>query len=210
MDFRLTFLVLSLLLINYSSAQDNIKFDGFFDFNYNNKEDKIYLKVDDLDQYFIYVNSLAQGVGNNDLGLDRGQLGNTRIVYFTKNGNKLDLVQPNIKFRSSSKNKLEVKSVEEAFAKSVIFSFKIIETSDDGFLVDFTDFLFRDAHYISNKLDSSGQGSYKLSRERSSLNLNRTKSFPNNSEFEALTTFVGNPKSGLIRSVTPDPNNITV
>ena len=210
MDFRLTFLVLSLLLINYSSAQDKIKFEGFFDFTYDNKQDKIYLKVDDLDQYFIYVNSLAQGVGNNDLGLDRGQLGNTRIVYFTKNGNKLDLVQPNIKFRSSSKNKLEVKSVEEAFAKSVIFSFKIIEIVDDGFLVDFTDFLFRDAHYISNKLDSSGQGSYKLSRERSSLNLNRTKSFPNNSEFEALTTFVGNPKSGLIRSVTPDPNNITV
>ena len=150
MDFRLTFLVLSLLLINYSSAQDNIKFEGFFDFTYDNKQDKIYLKVDDLDQYFIYVNSLAQGVGNNDLGLDRGQLGNTRIVYFTKNGNKLDLVQPNIKFRSSSKNKLEVKSVEEAFAKSVIFSFKIIEIVDDGFLVDFTDFLFRDAHYISN------------------------------------------------------------
>jgi hypothetical protein len=210
MDFRLTFLVLSLLLINYSSAQDNIKFEGFFDFTYDDKEDKIYLKVDDLDQHFIYVNSLAQGVGNNDLGLDRGQLGNTRIVYFTKNGNKLDLVQPNIKFRSSSKNKLEVKSVEEAFAKSVIFSFKIIEINDDGFLVDFTDFLFRDAHYISNKLESSGQGSYKLSTERSSLNLNKTKSFPNNSEFEALTTFVGNPKSGLIRSVTPDPNSITV
>ena len=80
MDFRLTFLVLSLLLINYSSAQDNIKFEGFFDFTYDNKQDKIYLKVDDLDQYFIYVNSLAQGVGNNDLGLDRGQLGNTRIA----------------------------------------------------------------------------------------------------------------------------------
>ena len=85
MDFILTFLVLILLLINYSSAQDNIKFEGFFDFTYDNKQDKIYLKVDDLDQYFIYVNSLAQGVGNNDLGLDRGQLGNTRIVYFTKN-----------------------------------------------------------------------------------------------------------------------------
>ena len=36
MDFRLTFLVLSLLLINYSSAQDNIKFEGFFDFTYDN------------------------------------------------------------------------------------------------------------------------------------------------------------------------------
>ena len=38
MDFRLTFLVLSLLLINYSSAQDNIKFEGFFDFTYDNKK----------------------------------------------------------------------------------------------------------------------------------------------------------------------------
>ena len=37
----------------------------------------------DLDKEFLYINSLSRGVGNNDLGLDRGQLGNSRIVYFT-------------------------------------------------------------------------------------------------------------------------------
>ena len=45
MDFRLTFLVLSLLLINYSSAQDNIKFEGFFDFTYDNKKIRFISKL---------------------------------------------------------------------------------------------------------------------------------------------------------------------
>ena len=117
--------LLSLILISNFSFSQETDYQGFMDFSYNDDSGKIILEIDNLDNEFLYINSLSRGVGNNDLGLDRGQLGNSRIVYFTKNGDELELVQPNIKFRSSSKNKLEVKSVEEAFAKSVIFSFKI-------------------------------------------------------------------------------------
>ena len=37
-----------------------------------------------------------------------------------------------------------------------------------------------------------------------------TKAFPRNVEFEALLTFSGDAKGNLVRSVVPDPNNITV
>ena len=71
-------------------------FQGFMDFTYDNDSGKIILNIEDLDKEFLYINSLSRGVGNNDLGLDRGQLGNSRIVYFTKKGNKILLIQPNL------------------------------------------------------------------------------------------------------------------
>ena len=109
-----------------TSLLDNTElYNGFFNFNYHSQKDQLFLSVDKLDQEFIYVNSLSQGIGSNDIGLDRGQLGNKRIVYFTKTGNKLFLVQPNLKYRSTSDNPQEKRSIKEAFAKSVLYSFPI-------------------------------------------------------------------------------------
>ena len=70
-------------------------FDGYFDFHYVESEGKIYLEVDKLNQDFLYVQSLSTGVGSNDIGLDRGQLGNEVVVYFEKAGDKLLLIQRN-------------------------------------------------------------------------------------------------------------------
>ena len=60
---------------------------------------------------FLYINGLSAGIGSNDIGLDRGQLGNERVVHFTKMGNKLMLVQPNLDYRSTSDNVLEQASI---------------------------------------------------------------------------------------------------
>ena len=79
-------------------------FSGLFDFTYKRDKDLIYLTVDELEKEFLYVNSLSAGMGNNDIGLDRGQLGDQRVVYFSKFGNKLMLIQPNLSYRSTSNN----------------------------------------------------------------------------------------------------------
>ena len=71
------------------------KYEGFFDFWWDEAEGKIWLEIDKLDQEFIYVNSLAAGIGSNDIGLDRSQLGNTRVVKFERIGPKVLLIQPN-------------------------------------------------------------------------------------------------------------------
>ena len=57
--------------------------------------------------------SLSSGIGSNDIGLDRGQLGNEQVVHFKKAGQKLLLVQPNLTFRALTDNDLERKSVEQ-------------------------------------------------------------------------------------------------
>lgn len=191
--------------------KDLVKYEGFFDFYYDIKTDKIYLEVENLNSDFLYISSLATGIGSNDIGLDRGQLGSERLVSFQKSGNKLLLIQPNLSFRAITKNKAEENSIKEAFAKSVIYGFKILETNDDKYLVDFTSFLMQDKHGVADRLKLAKQGVYKIDKTKSAIELNHTKSFPKNSEFEALLTFSGKPTGNLITSgVSPDPSLVSV
>ncbi|MDC3260594.1 zinc-dependent metalloprotease [Winogradskyella sp.] len=185
-------------------------YDGYFDFYYQESSDKIYLKVKKLEEEFLYINSLASGVGSNDIGLDRGQLGGERVVYFQKAGNKLLLVQPNLKFRANTDNASEKKSIEQAFAKSVLFGFKIVEKRDENYIIDFTPFLMQDTHGVSERLKSRREGTYKIDVSKSALALERTKAFPENVEFEAMLTFKGQPTGRNIRSVTPSSSLVTV
>jgi hypothetical protein len=90
----------------------------------NNEDGKIYLEISRFNREFLYQVSLPTGVGSNPIGLDRGQLGDTRVVYFERAGNKVLLVQPNYDFRALGNNQAEKRSVEESFAKSVIWGFK--------------------------------------------------------------------------------------
>jgi hypothetical protein len=209
-------LLLFVLFSLSTSAQTADKFKsmkahtGYFNFYYDESNDKIYLEVKKLNEEFMYVYSLAQGVGNNDLGLDRGQLGNEQVVYFEKQGNKIFLVQPNTQYRANTSNPLEKLSVQQAFAKSVLFGFKIESSADGVYIIDITDFLMQDAHGVLKRLTQAKQGSYSLDKSRSSLALEHTKSFPKNTEFEARLTFAGNGTGAEIRSVAPNADYVTV
>ena len=88
-----------------SSAVKGKAYAGFFDFNYDESTGSIYLKIDkatQLESPFLYVNGLSAGIGSNDIGLDCGQLGNERVVHFSKMGDKIMMVQPNLDYRSTS------------------------------------------------------------------------------------------------------------
>src|SRR5690606_16392963 len=158
-------------------------------FYYSEEEDKIFLEVDKIDEDFLYVHFLTTGLGSNDIGLDRGQLGGTAVVRFEKAGNKLLLVQPNQKFRAETENEAERKSIEQAFVRSVLHGFKIEEEQDGNFIIDFTPFLLQDAHGVSRRLQQGNYGNYHINRDKSALSLERTKAFPDNVEFEAMLTF---------------------
>ena len=194
----------------FKDSKTVTKHEGYVTFYYDESTDKIFLQIENLQQEFLYVNSLSEGVGSNDIGLDRGQLGNTRIVKFLKAGNKLLLIQPNQDYRAITDNLEEKKSVEQAFAKSVIHGFVIKETNQGKYLVDATSFFMRDAHGVQGRLSARKQGSYSLDKSRSAISLERTKAFPKNVEFDVMLTFKGSPKSFNIRSVTPTASLITV
>lgn len=186
------------------------KFEGYFPFYLDEKSHNIYLEIDKLDAEFLYINSLPAGIGSNDIGLDRGQLGGTRIVKFVKYGPKVLMIQPNYDYRAISDNELERKAVEQAFAQSVIWGFKVTADEGNRVLIDITDFLMRDAHNVIGRLRGSRQGNYRLDASRSALYPERIKNFPQNSEFEVTLTFTGTPEGGWIRSVTPSSDAVTV
>ncbi|WP_462264065.1 zinc-dependent metalloprotease [Mucilaginibacter sp.] len=193
-----------------TKTQGLAKYPGYFNFYWNERTGHILLEVDKLNQEFLYVSTMPAGVGSNDLGLDRGQIGDTRIVKFIKSGPKILLIQPNYDYRAVSNNPDERKSVEEAFAQSVIWGFTA-EAQDNGrILIDVTAFLLRDSHHLADKLAGSGQGSFRADDSRSAIYLPQTKGFPENSEFEATITLSGRGTGQEIRSVTPDPDFITV
>ena len=213
MHIRIFFSIIFILnfFSNFSQTQNSIiDFNGFFNFKYDLSSDKIYLKIDELEKDFLYVSSLATGLGSNDIGLDRGQLGRERIVHFKRYGNKLLLIEPNQFYRANTKNEAERKSVEEAFAKSVIFGFEIINNEEGIYTIDFTPFLMQDTHGVSKRLKNLNQGSYKLDLSKSAINIERTKAFPKNVEFESILTFVGEAEGDLIVSVSPDPSIFSV
>ena len=186
------------------------KLEGYFTFYYDENKDKLFLQVEDLEQDFLYVRSLSEGVGSNDIGLDRGQLGGGVVVHFKKMGNKLLLIQPNQDYRAITNNKEEKQSVKEAFAKSVLHGFEIKEEKNGDFLVDATSFFMRDAHGVARTLARNNQGNYSLDKSKSAFNLARTKAFPKNVEFDVLLTFKGSPRGYNIRTVTPDASVVTV
>ncbi|MFQ5824707.1 MAG: zinc-dependent metalloprotease [bacterium] len=186
------------------------KFPGYFTYYWDSKEGKIWLEIDKWDTEFLYVNSLPAGVGSNDIGLDRGQLGNERVVKFQKFGPKVLMIQPNYSFRAISDNPAERKSVQEAFAQSTIWGFEVAAEEDGRVLVDASDFYLRDAHNVVGRLKRTNQGNYKLDPSRSAFYLARTKNFPQNTEVEVTLTFVGDSPGNYVRQVVPSPQAITV
>lgn len=212
----LLFFLTTFLLQGEAIAQKDINLDslqqypGYVDFYWDDADGKIYLDISSFDKEFLYSTGLAAGIGSNDIGLDRGQLGGEHVVTFSRIGKKILLKAKNLDYRADSDNALERRAVEEAFAQSVLWGFTVVQPTSQGYLVDATDFIVRDAHGVAGQLAESKQGSYRLDDSRSAIYLPRTKNFPKNAEFEATLTFTGEPKGSLITTVVPSPDAVTV
>lgn len=180
---------------------DLTAYEGFFDFYWSEKEGKIYLKIDEWEEEFLYVNSLSAGLGSNDIGLDRNQLGDNRVVRFRKVGPKVLLLERNLRYRADSDNPDERQSVEDAFAQSVLGGFAVEAATGNSALIDLTPLLMEDAHGVIRRLKARKEGTYKIDPKRSVIHLDRTRNFPDNSEFEALLTFTGEPSGRNVPSV---------
>jgi len=186
--------------------------DGYFPLDYDAKAGKLYLTIDRFNTDFLYLDQLPYGLGQNDIGLDRGQLGEGRVVRFERFGPKILLVRPNQTARSSATDAAERAAVTQSFAESVLWGFKVEAEDGKKVLIDATDFFLRDAHGVAEQLRLTKQGTYKLDATRSALTEDNTKNFPLNTEVEAILTFTTDEPvpHNLITEVTPDAHSITV
>ena len=186
------------------------KFPGFVPFYWDAKAGKVWLEIDKWNTEFLYVESLPAGIGSNDIGLDRGQLGRSSIVRFDRSGPRVLLVAPNYNFRAITSNPDERLAVKDAFAESTLWGFEVAAEDGNRVLVDATSFFLRDVHQVTNTLQRGQQGSYRLDPTRSAFYLPNTKNFPQNTEVETTLTFTGDPTGQYVREVVPVPEAITV
>src|SRR6184192_2284728 len=186
------------------------KLPGYFNLYWDARQGKLWLEIDKWSTEFLYQSGLPAGIGSNDIGLDRGQLGATRTVRFERSGPKVLLIQENLEYRAVSNDPDEKRAVHDSFAESVLWGFKVEAEERDHALVDATDFFLRDAHGIPATLHRVKQGAYHLDASRCAIYLPQTKNFPLNTEVEATLTFAGEEPGRWVRDVTPSPESITV
>src|SRR6266571_2139963 len=187
------------------------KFPGYFPFYWDARAGKIWLEIDQWNSEFLYVESLPAGIGSNDIGLDRGQLGQSYIVRFERTGPRVLLTASNYAYRANSHNADERRAVKDAFAESTLWGFEVAAEEGNRALVDATSFYLRDAHQIPAVLQRSQQGAFRLDPTRCALYLANTRNFPKNTEVETTLTFGTEAEAGpLLRQVTPVPQAITV
>jgi hypothetical protein len=185
-------------------------FEGFIDTWWDEETGRMLVRVEEFDVPFIYQTSLPRGVGSNDLGIDRGQLGSTKIVRFMRSGPKILLVEDNLQYRARSDNAAERQAITESFARSVIWGFTDIDSDATSTIIDATEFFVRDSHALGARLAAAGEGSFSVDDSRSAIFLPRTKAFPDNTEIEAIITLVGSATGPHLPTVVPDSNALTV
>ena len=201
-----------------AKVKDLVYMDGYFDLYWDGKDGRLLLRIDELNEAFIYQSSLARGIGSNDLGLDRGQLGDTKLVEFFRSGPKILLIQKNLAYRANSEQVAEKEAVESSFASSVIWGFEVLAETADSVLVDATDFFLRDSHGLSTWLSRANQGNYTIDASRSAVFLPRTRAFLHNTEIEVIVSYTGEQKfddsgavvSDILSTVAPDTTSVTV
>jgi hypothetical protein len=189
-------------------------YPGYYNLYWDAKQGKLWIEIDEKkwNTEFLYQTGLPAGVGSNDIGLDRGQLGKTAIVRFERSGPKVLLIEENLGYRAVTSDADERRAVHDSFAESALWGFTVAaEDKEKGsILVDATDFFLRDAHGIPETLRRTKQGAYRLDPSRCAVYLPRTNSFPLNTEVEATLTFAGDEPGPWVRDVTPSPESITV
>jgi len=186
---------------------------GFLPLHWDAAKGRLYLEIPRLNTDLLYFDSLPYGVGSNDLGLDRGQISEPRIVRFERVGAKILLTQPNQLFRSSATDPAEALAVRQSFPESVLAGFSVeAEDADGAVLVDATDFFERDVHEVLAALSRASQGVYKLDDKRSAIVIENTRALPRNTEVEALLTFTSDaPERGsFVTDVAPDAHALSV
>lgn len=194
---------------DYTKGMD--KRDGYVPLYWDAAKGRLLLEVAHLGEEFLYLTSLATGLGATELGLDRGQIADEWIARFDRVGPKVHLTFANPRFRAvGSDNPALVRSVQESFPTSTVAAFDVVAEESGRVLVDATPHFLADHIGVIERLKRADQGTFALSGERSAVYLARTKAFPRNTEVEVSLTFTSREPGPLVRRHVPDGRALTL
>ncbi|HSQ28439.1 MAG TPA: zinc-dependent metalloprotease [Gemmatimonadaceae bacterium] len=181
--------------------------EGFLAF-YLDSTGRLLIEVPDSADDLLLANSLASGSGV--WPVYRGSMpGKFSLVRFVRSGKVVLLVQHNTAFRADVDDAAMSAAIAESFAPSVLASMPIVAEEPGRLLVDASDFVLRGL-YATRALHSAGQGRFRVERERSSVDVQRTRAFGINTEIEASLTLVNDdpPEAGV--RYAPDKRSVVV
>ncbi len=190
--------------------------EGLMTLHLDRHRGKVFLELPpaedpDTGHRYLYVEGLVTGLGSNDVGLDRGQIGPARLVGLRRVGGRVLVEEVNLGYRAMNPDPNERRAVHQSFARSVLWGGKVVAEDRDGkVVVDFTSFILRDAHGSSKRLALAQQGSFSLDTSRSAVEMDACLVFPENVELEALLTFHGEKPGQYVRDTTPSPEWVTL
>ena len=184
--------------------------DGYVPFYLDAARNRVLIEVSKLNDDMLYFVQVAKGIGNVDLGIDRGAGGASKVVYLERQGNRVLIVERNLRFRAPAGNPALQEGMEQSFASSVLASLPLEADENGRLLVDATSFILRDATDLEGTLRRRNQGAYHLDPARSGIYTPRTKGNPDNTEFETTVTYASETPGPLVNRVTPDGRALTV
>jgi hypothetical protein len=187
------------------------KRDGYVPVYWDEAKGRLFLEVR-LGEDFLYLPSLATGLGDASLGLDRGSIGDEQIGRFERVGPKVQLVLQNPRFRAVTDNEALARSVRESFPLSTVASWDVAAEEGGGgrVLVDATAYVTSDITDVRGSLRTANQGTFALDRDKSAVYLAHTKGFPDNTEVETSLTFTSDSPGARVRRHTPDGRALTL
>ena len=193
------------------TLEDTKEIEGFITFHRKPDEGTLYAEVrpDQLGRDFGLIMHISQGVGVLNLH-DGLPLSETRLMRFTRVGNKLHLVHRNPRFTADSASAMQT-SLEDNMGHSTIESFEIKSRNEEtkALLIDVTDFFVSDYANIGEQVRFYfDQKPARFQKEESYID--RVMGFPENVEIDAALTYQGAEPPAFGAEAIPDYRGIPV
>lgn len=184
--------------------------DGYLPFYVDAARGRVLIEIPKLNDDMLYFVQVAKGIGNVELGIDRGGSGASKVIYFERHGNRAAIVERNLRFRATSANAALQEGMEQSFASSVLASLPIEADENGRLLVDASAFILRDAIDLEGLLRRRNQGAFRVDPGRSALYAPRTRGNTDNTEFETTLTYASDNPGPLVNRAAPDGRALTV
>jgi len=172
------------------------KVSGMWTLYYDDQ--KMYAEISStaLKKDFIVATSIAKGISRgNVLGGYSWGFGDDAILGFRKSGDKLFILQRNVRFRAKAKSP-EADAVKLAYNDSVLYALPVLTTSPSGgTVVDITRVFMNDEQGIGSAIGSG----FRLMMDRTTWGT--IKAFPQNVELRVNAVYSGS------RSIETVPNS---
>ena len=188
--------------------------DGFFTLQVDEATNKVFAVLPEADDdglilRMIHTAGLTGGLGSNPVGLDRGWWEDGQIMAFRLMGDRVIIEIENLDYRASPDNPLEERAVRESFATSFVASAPVLD-SDEGIVIELTDFLTSDYLNLAQYLKDARQGSFSVAADRTLVDTDSTFAFPDNVEIDAYLTLSSSDTEREVSTTAANGRDVTL